>query len=56
MRKRDETAHLLRSKRNSARLLSALKCAKNGVGKPEPIRELRTEMALVAGKRRKRST
>lgn len=42
-----ETAHLLRSPRNAERLLSALKRAKQGKGKPESLDKLRQEMGLA---------
>lgn len=42
-----ETAHLLRSPRNAERLLSALKRAKQGKGKPESLDKLRKEMGLA---------
>jgi antitoxin YefM len=41
-----ETAHLLRSPRNSRRLLAALRRAERGKGKPEPLEVLRREMGL----------
>ena len=41
-----ETAHLLRSPRNARRLLAALRRAKAGRGKPEPVAKLRREMGL----------
>ena len=41
-----ETAHLLRSPRNSRRLLAALRRAQRGKGKPEPLDRLRREMGL----------
>lgn len=36
-----ETAHLLRSPANAARLLAALEEARSGAGAPRPIEELR---------------
>jgi antitoxin YefM len=42
-----ETAHLLRSPKNAQRLLSALKRAKQGKGKPESLDKLRREFSLV---------
>ena len=41
-----ETAHLLRSPRNSRRLLAALRRAERGKGKPEALETLRREMGL----------
>lgn len=41
-----ETAYLLRSPRNAKRLLAALRRAKQGKGKPEPVEKLRREMGL----------
>jgi len=41
-----ETAHLLRSPRNSRRLLAALRRAERGKGKPELLEDLRREMGL----------
>jgi antitoxin YefM len=43
-----ETAHLLRSRRNAQRLLSALRRAVRSKGKPELIEQLRREMGLGA--------
>jgi antitoxin YefM len=43
-----ETAHLLRSPRNAQRLLTALRRATLGKGKPEPLEKLRREMGLAA--------
>lgn len=43
-----ETAHLLRSRRNAQRLLSALRRAVRGKGKPELVGQLRREMGLAA--------
>jgi antitoxin YefM len=42
-----ETAHLLRSPRNAKRLMAALRRAKRGNTKPEPIEKLRREMRLT---------
>jgi antitoxin YefM len=41
-----ETAHLLRSPKNAARLLSAIKKAREGEGTPQSIEELREEVGL----------
>jgi len=41
-----ETAHLLRSPRNSRRLLAALRRAERGRGRPERLENLRREMGL----------
>jgi antitoxin YefM len=41
-----ETAHLLRSPRNAARLLSALRRALRGSGKPESVEKLRQDLGL----------
>lgn len=41
-----ETAHLLRSPKNAQRLLTALRRAKVGKGRPETIEKLRQEMRL----------
>ena len=41
-----ETAHLLRSPRNAKRLLTALRRAEHGAGKPVTVEELRREMGL----------
>jgi antitoxin YefM len=43
-----ETAHLLRSPKNAQRLLSALRRATKGKGKPETLSKLRREMGLAA--------
>jgi antitoxin YefM len=43
-----ETAHLLRSPRNAARLLSALARAQRRVGKPKSLERLRRELKLDA--------
>jgi antitoxin YefM len=43
-----ETAHLLRSAKNAQRLLSALRRATKGKGKPETLSKLRREMGLAA--------
>lgn len=42
-----ETLHLLRSPKNADRLLSALRDAKAGKGKPRSIRLLRREVGLA---------
>jgi antitoxin YefM len=41
-----ETAHLLRSPKNASRLLRAFRRAGKGLGKPEPLEELRREMRI----------
>jgi antitoxin YefM len=41
-----ETAHLLRSPKNARRLLTALRRAVEGKGKPESVDKLRREMGL----------
>ena len=41
-----ETAHLLRSPKNTQRLLTALHRATGRKGKPKPIEKLRREMGL----------
>ena len=41
-----ETAHLLRSPKNARRLLTALRRAERGRGKPESVSKLRREMGL----------
>jgi antitoxin YefM len=41
-----ETAHLLRSPKNAQRLLTALRRAERGEGKPESVSKLRREMGL----------
>jgi antitoxin YefM len=41
-----ETAHLLRSPNNAKRLMTALKRAQRGAGKPEPVSKLRREMGI----------
>jgi len=41
-----ETAHLLRSPKNTRRLFSALNRAVGRKGKPEPLAKLRREMGL----------
>lgn len=43
-----ETAHLLRSPRNARRLVSALRRAKAGKGKPSSVAQLRSEMKIGA--------
>lgn len=49
-----ETAHLLRSPKNAARLLAALRCALARKGKVQTVEQLRAELGLeaVAGRRR----
>jgi antitoxin YefM len=49
-----ETAHLLRSPKNAARLLSALRRALARKGKAQTVEQLREELGLeaVAGRRR----
>ena len=42
-----ETAHLLRSPRNTQRLLAALRRANEGKGKPETVDQLRRELGLA---------
>jgi antitoxin YefM len=42
-----ETAHLLRSPKNARRLLTALRRAEMGKGKPEALGRLRREMGLA---------
>ncbi|NKQ37470.1 MAG: hypothetical protein HF973_17880 [Chloroflexi bacterium] len=42
-----ETIHLLRSRKNAERLLSALAQAQAGQGKPQTIAELRRETGLA---------
>ena len=44
-----ETAHLLRSPRNTRRLLSALARAKRGKGKPMTVATLRRKLGLEHG-------
>jgi len=41
-----ETAHLLRSPRNAERLLSALKRASQGKGKPESLASLKRDLGF----------
>lgn len=41
-----ETAHLLRSPKNAARLMSAIQKARAGEGSPQSIEELRDEVGL----------
>jgi antitoxin YefM len=43
-----ETAHLLRSSRNAARLLNALRRATGRKGKPETLDKFRREMGIAA--------
>jgi antitoxin YefM len=45
-----ETAHLLRSPRNARRLLTALRRAERGEGKPAGVAELRREMLGATGR------
>jgi antitoxin YefM len=45
-----ETAHLLRSPRNARRLLTALRRAERGKGKPETVAKLRQEMLGETGR------
>ena len=42
-----ETAYLLRSPKNARRLLTALRRAKRGKVRPEPVERLRREMGLA---------
>lgn len=42
-----ETAHLLRSPKNAKRLLTALRRAKSGHGKPESLDAFRREMGIA---------
>jgi antitoxin YefM len=42
-----ETAHLLRSPKNARRLLTALRRANAGKGKPERLDKLRKEMGIA---------
>ena len=44
-----ETAHLLRSPRNARRLLTALRRAEAGKGKPATVDQLRREMGIERG-------
>jgi len=44
----DETAHLLRSPRNAARLLAALERSKTGTVKPQTVEQLKRELGLDA--------
>jgi antitoxin YefM len=48
-----ETAHLLRSPKNKARLLSSLKKARRGVGSPQNLDQLRDEVQIREPKTRK---
>ena len=41
-----ETAHLLRSPKNAQRLITALRRALAGKGRPEPVAKLRAELGL----------
>lgn len=45
-----ETAHLLRSPRNARRLFTALRRAKAGKAKPQPIVYLRRELKIEPGR------
>lgn len=45
-----ETAHLLRSPSNAQRLLTALRRAKTGKTKPQPIEYLRRELKIEPGR------
>ena len=45
----EETAHLLRSPRNAARLLTALNDALERRGEPQTVAELRAELGLDDG-------
>jgi len=45
-----ETAHLLRSPRNAARLLTALRRAELGKSKPETVEQLRRESRVEQGR------
>ncbi|HEV2732932.1 MAG TPA: type II toxin-antitoxin system prevent-host-death family antitoxin [Terriglobales bacterium] len=42
-----ETAHLLRSPKNAQRLLTALRRARRGSGRPESLDQLRREMGVA---------
>jgi antitoxin YefM len=46
-----ETVHLLRSPKNAQRLITALRRAKRGHGKPESVSTLRREMGLESAAR-----
>jgi antitoxin YefM len=46
----EETAHLLRSPRNSQRLLRALRRANRQIGKPASLDDLRREIGLGKGR------
>lgn len=46
LRSLKETAHLLRSPRNAARLLAALEEVRGGKGKGRPVAQLRRELGL----------
>jgi antitoxin YefM len=43
-----ETAHLLRSPRNAARLLAALERSKAGMVEPQTVEQLKRELGLDA--------
>jgi len=45
-----ETAHLLRSPRNARRLLTALRRAEAGKGRPSSVARLRAELKLGPGR------
>ncbi len=49
-----ETAHLLRSPNNAARLLTALRRALMGKGNPQTVADLRAELGLEAAAGRRR--
>jgi antitoxin YefM len=49
-----ETAHLLRSPKNAARLLSALRRALARRGKPQTVEQLRAKLGLEAVAERRR--
>lgn len=48
-----ETAHLLRSPKNKARLVSALKKARKGMGRPQSLDQLRNDSQIREPKTRK---
>ena len=56
LRSLQETAHLLRSPRNAERLLSALKRARAGGGRPQSPDSIRRELGLVKEAPRSRRT
>jgi len=45
-----ETAHLLRSPKNARRLLTALRRAEKGIGKPQSVDKLRREIGLESSR------